>query len=141
MREQRVIGGGISVPIPLPHPVGRTFAGEIAETEALARRAETERESVAREVRLEVTTALYAYDGAKAERELFTDERVARAEQTLVSLLQEIDAGRLGVRDAILAQQTLVSVVRASIDARLALCLASVQLAFASGAPLDGGAR
>jgi outer membrane protein, heavy metal efflux system len=38
--NERVFGGGISIPLPLPAPVGRVFTGEIAEAEAAAARCE-----------------------------------------------------------------------------------------------------
>lgn len=137
--NERVFGLGLALPIPLPEPVGRTYAGEIAETEALARRSSTMQERLRRDIRLEVTTALHFYQAAKAERNLYTAERVTRAEQTLISLSREIEAGRLGVRDAFVSQQALIELLHASLDARLALCLASVELARATGFPLERG--
>ncbi|HVK66464.1 MAG TPA: TolC family protein, partial [Polyangium sp.] len=52
--NERVFGVGLSMPIPLPQPVGRTYAGEIAESEALSRRSRTEAEQTRRELRLDL---------------------------------------------------------------------------------------
>lgn len=136
--NERVFGGGISFPIPLPGNVGRTYLGEISEAEALARRAATDRARVEREIRLEVATATQRFLSLGKEVEAFTPERVTRAEASLVSLGQEVDAGRLAVRDAVVAQQTLIELLRGNLEARRAWSLASVDLAHALGLPLEG---
>jgi cobalt-zinc-cadmium efflux system outer membrane protein len=139
--SERVLGLGLSVPIPLPQPIGRMYSGEIAEANALARRAGTEAERARRQARLELFTALGDYDSRKRAREAFTEERLSRAEQGVDAISREIAAGRLSVRDALLSQQALIGVLRASVEARLALCIASVDLARASGIALAKGNR
>jgi cobalt-zinc-cadmium efflux system outer membrane protein len=44
----------------------------------------------------------------------------------------------LAVRDAVLAQQTLIELLQANVAAKRALCIASVELARAVGLRLDG---
>jgi cobalt-zinc-cadmium efflux system outer membrane protein len=139
--NERVLGGGISVPIPLPQPLGRFFNGEIAEANALASRAATQTERVRRQARLELLSAFAEYDMRKRQREAFTDERISRAEQGIDAITREIQAGRLPIRDALVSQQALVNLLRAGLEARLALCVASVDLARAAGVPLDRGTR
>jgi cobalt-zinc-cadmium efflux system outer membrane protein len=138
--DERVLGLGISFPIPLPGGVGRTNAGEIAEAEALARGATVDRERIEREIRLEVANARQAFASREKEVEAYTPERTARAETTLVALGQEVEAGRLSVRDAIIAQQSLIELLRANVEVRWAWCLAAVDLARALGFPLEGKA-
>ena len=138
--NDRVVGLGISFPVPLPGNVGRTYVGEIAEAEALARRTVTDRERIERAIRLEVTTATQAFLSRGKEVEAFTPERLTRADATLISLGQEVEAGRLAVRDAVVAQQALIELLRANVEARRAWCLASVDLARAVGLPLEGRA-
>jgi cobalt-zinc-cadmium efflux system outer membrane protein len=53
----------------------------------------------------------------------------------------EVEAGRLAVRDAVVAQQQLMDVLRARVEARRALSVASVELALAAGVPLEGAPR
>lgn len=139
--NERVLGLGLAIPIPLPAPVGRTYAGEIAEADALAQRLEIERTRVERELRLEIADALATYTAHRLAVEALTPERMRRAEDSLRDLQVEIEAGRLGVREALVAQQTLIELLQASIAQRRALCLASVDLARALGIPLEGGAR
>jgi cobalt-zinc-cadmium efflux system outer membrane protein len=134
---ERVYGLGVGLPLPLPHPVGRSYAGEIAEAEALGRRASTEAERLRRLRRLDVAVALRAFASHRDEVEAFTPEQTERAEKSLRSIEQEVRGGRLALRDAILAQQSLVELRRARIEARRALCLASLQLARAAGLPLE----
>lgn len=137
--QDRVLGAGLSVPIPLPAPVGHTYAGDIAESEALAQRAAAEAERVRRTVRLEVSTAVEDLRSRKSEVALFSVERVQRAEAALDAIARELEARRLAVRDALLAQQELVELLRANIEARRQLCLASVELARVAGLPLERG--
>ncbi|HVK68959.1 MAG TPA: TolC family protein, partial [Polyangium sp.] len=130
---------GLSMPIPLPQPVGRTYAGEIAESEALSRRSRTEAEQTRRELRLDLVNALSAYASLRAQNDLYTAERLGRAEQSLRAIASEIEAGRLGPKDAIVSQQALVDLLRAGFETRKDLALGSVDLALASGYPLERG--
>jgi cobalt-zinc-cadmium efflux system outer membrane protein len=136
--NERVFGVGVSLPIPVGGLVGRTNVGEIAEAEARSRRAAAERDWATRQVRGEAVVAFNAYATRRAEVDAFAPEELTRAEQTLRALAQEIEAGRLAVRDAVVAQQTLIELLQANVAARRALCLASVDLARAVGLPLDG---
>jgi cobalt-zinc-cadmium efflux system outer membrane protein len=135
--NERVFGAGLSIPIPLPGNLGRTYLGEIAESEALADKAHSERELVGRGVRLEVAAALQAYESRQREVGVLTPAKARRAGQTLEDLRAQVEAGRLPVRDAIVAQQTLVEFLQGELSARLELCLASVALARALGFPLE----
>ena len=138
--NERVLGVGLSMPIPLPQPLGRTFAGEITEADALSRRSKTQAEQARREIRLDLANALASYASIRAQSELYTAERIGRAEQSLRSIASEIEAGRLAVRDALVSQQALVDLRRAALEARKNLALGSVDLAQAAGYPLERGA-
>lgn len=135
--NERVFGAGLSIPIPLPGNLGRTYLGEIAGSEALAAKATSERELVSRGVRLEVASARQAYESRQREVSVLTPAKAQRASQTLEDLRAQVEAGRLPVRDAIVAQQSLVLFLQGELSARLELCLASVALARAVGFPLE----
>jgi outer membrane protein, heavy metal efflux system len=139
--NERVFGAGLALPIPLPGNVGHTYIGEIAEAEALARKARAEREQFERDIRLDVARAAQMFEATARAVEVFSKERLARAEQSLESLAGEVEAGRLAVRDAIVSQQALVELLRAHVAARRAWCVASVELARALGLALEGSAR
>jgi cobalt-zinc-cadmium efflux system outer membrane protein len=139
--DERVFGAGLAIPLPLPQPVGRTYAGEIAEANASARRTQIDVERIRRAIRLELIVALQAFESRQKEREAFTPERVTRAREGIDSIAAEVQTARLSVRDAVVAQQSLIGLLRAHIEAKRAASIASVDLARAAGMPLEGGAR
>lgn len=139
--NERVLGGGVSLPLPLPEPVGRRFSGEIAELDALSRETAARAEVATRELSSELARAVVEFRSRRAELALYSRERVARAEQLLGEIGREIETGRLPARDALVAQQQLIEVLRGYVDARRALCLASVDLALAAGVALEGTPR
>ncbi|MBX7113541.1 MAG: TolC family protein [Myxococcaceae bacterium] len=139
--DERVLGLGLGIPIPLPQPVGRTGAGQLAEAEALAERTEAECERVRRELQAELATAKAEFEAATRTRQLYTLERVQRATTRLDAIAVQVKAGRLPVRDALLAQQALVEQLKAGIEAREVLCLASARIARAAGSAIEGNAR
>ena len=139
--NERVLGLGLSVPIPVPQPVGRLYNGEIAEANALASRAGTEAESARRRARLDLGAALVDFDTRRRERDFFTAERLTRAQQGVDAIAREIEVGRLSLREALVSQQALIGLLRAGVEARHALCVASVELGRAAGVPLEKGPR
>jgi outer membrane protein, heavy metal efflux system len=138
---ERVAGVGLSFPIPLPSPLGRTNAGEIDEARAAAHRAGSQVEVLRRRVRLEVVEARHLLAARRRERALFTDDRVRRAEQSISAIGEELRAQKMPVREALLLEQSLVELVLQSIEARRQLCLASVELARAAGLPIERGVK
>lgn len=130
---ERVLGGGIAFPITLPSPLGRSFAGEIAENKALARRAEAEVERWRRQVRAEVVVGVQNVQARQAELALFEGNRLQRAEAHLEALGQEMASGRMSIREAVILQQTFLEYLGTHIEARRALALASVELARVAG--------
>ncbi len=137
--DERRVGVELSIPIPVPAPIGRTNRGEIDEALALVARAETDLERVRRNVRTEVLAALNEVATRRAQLALYDDERVTGAEQTLQAVAEEIAARRLPLRDALLMQRTLLALLYARVEARHDLCRASVLLARVSGRSYDSG--
>lgn len=133
--NERVLGVGLAFPIPLPGSLGRSYAGEIAETEALARRTGSEVDRLRRELRLEQATALHEFTSRREQLDAFTTERVQRALRGIQTLGQEIESGRLALLGALFAQQSLVELLQAHVAARKALCLASVEVVRTAGLP------
>lgn len=131
--NERVLGGGLAFPIVLPSPLGRTYAGEIAEHRALARRAEAEIARFQRLVRTEVSVGYQDFKARQAELALFEPDRLQRAEGHLAALGEEMVAGRISIREAVVLQQSFLEYLGAHIEARRALALASVELARVSG--------
>lgn len=137
--NERVLGGGFSIPIVLPSPLGRTFRGEIAESRALARQAEAEVDRLRRQIEAEVVVAAENLAARRSALAAFDPARLQRAEAQLVALAEEMAAGRLPIREAVLVQQTFLELLAAHLEARRALALASVELARAAGLlPAEG---
>ncbi len=139
--NERIVGGGLSFPIPLPFPLGRTNKGQIEAAQARTREADQRVEAAGRQMTLEATLAHHDL-GARAEAAAAypADTRDA-AQQSLKALAGEIEGGRLPVRDALVTQQALIELLLRAVEADHALCRASVALALASGARFGGGAR
>ena len=139
--SERVAGIGLSVPLPVPSPVGRSFAGEIGEADALARRAGLETQKLRRDVRLELLSAKLNWDTRQRERGLFTPESLRQAELGIDAIGEALRAQKIAIRDALLSEQALVELLLGSIEARHQLCLASVELAHAAGFALERGVQ
>jgi cobalt-zinc-cadmium efflux system outer membrane protein len=138
----QIIGVGLSFPIPLPSPLGRTRAGEIAETIAQIRESEASEELVRRRVRIEVARASAAERAAIAGTVLFNGDLLGRAHADLASLRDAIAGRQLTLREGLLWQRSLIELLQADIDARLARAQAEIELRRAIGAlvgPLGGG--
>jgi cobalt-zinc-cadmium efflux system outer membrane protein len=139
-----IAGVNLAIPIPLPSPVGRTRAGEIAETLAQIRAAETSAELVRRRVRLEVARALAAFQAQNAAVALFARDLLARAKTDLASLREAITARQLTMREGLQWQRSLIELLQADIDVRLGQALSWVELRRVVGLPFAvpaGGAK
>jgi len=130
---ERVLGGGVAVPIPLPAPLGRSYRGEIAENQALARQAGAELERLRRQIRAEVAVAAETLRARRAAVQALDPARIARIEAHITALGEEMAAGRLSVREAALLQQSLLEPLAAHLEARRAEALAAVELARVAG--------
>jgi outer membrane protein, heavy metal efflux system len=142
--NDRIIGVGLSIPLPLPSPVGRTRAGEIAETLAQIRAAESSQELVRRRVRLEVARAQTAFQTRNAAAALFAGDLLNRAQADLSALREAIAARQLTLREGLQWQRSLIELLQADIDVRLARAIAWVDLRRVVGLPLgstSGGGR
>jgi cobalt-zinc-cadmium efflux system outer membrane protein len=138
--NQTFLGAGLSLPIPLPEPLGSTHSGEIAEAEARARRAALEAERASHSASLELAEARATYAARQEEAALFAPSQLARARDALQALAEEVAAARMPVREAVVAEQSLLDLLRSSVEARLGLCVASVELVRVSGLSFDPGA-
>ncbi|MSP63197.1 MAG: hypothetical protein EXR72_23230 [Myxococcales bacterium] len=139
--NERVIGGGISLPLPLPSPIGRTLAGEIAEAGARQEQGEAAEAAVRRQVGLEVARAFAEEKARTKALARFSPTLLSRARVDLQSLRDGIAAGQLSIRDALVAQRNLVELLQLHVEARLAHALAVLDLRHAAALPLLGGDR
>jgi cobalt-zinc-cadmium efflux system outer membrane protein len=134
--NDNIIGVGLSFPLPLPSPVGQTRAGEITETLAQLRAAESSEELVRRRVRLEVARALAALQARAAAVALYPGDLLARARTDLSSLREALAARQLTLREGLVWQRSLIELLQTDVDVRLGRALAWVELQRVVGLPL-----
>jgi outer membrane protein, heavy metal efflux system len=139
--NDRILGLGLSVPLPLPAPLGRTRSGEIAETVAQIRAAESSLELVRRRVRLDVARAFSAFSAGQQARSLFAQDLLVRARADLVAIREAVAARQLALREAVAWQRSLIELLQADIETKLARDLAIVDLERVVGLPLVAGER
>lgn len=137
--NERVLGGGVSLPLFLPAPLGPSRAGEIDSALAQVEQADTTLAQVRRRVRTEVTRAVQTEQTFEREVQLFPPDLTARARADLQAIGQALSARQLAIREALLAQRSLIDLLQAHIRSRLALALARVERMRAAGQPLAGG--
>lgn len=137
--NERVLGGGISMPLFLPGPLGPSRAGEISSALAQVEQADTTLEQVRRRVRMEVTRAVQAEQGYALELQLFPADLTTRARADLQALGQALSARQLPIREALLSQRSLIELLQSHIRSRLAFALARIERMRAAGQPLAGG--
>lgn len=133
--DEKVFGGGLAVPIPLPVPLGRYREGQ--ESVGQAARAQSELENATRTLDSEKELARAEFQSALESRQFFTVERVTRAREGLGAIEQQVAAARLSVREALADQLVLIELLQSALDARHTLCAASVRLVRASGGSLE----
>lgn len=142
--DDQILGVGLSVPLPLPGPVGRTRAGEIAETLAQIRAAESSGELVRRRVRVEVAHAAATFKARQSGAGLFAADLLTRGRADLAALREAISSRQLSLREGLQWQRTLIELLQGDIEARLGRALAWVDLRRVVGLPLfsaAGGGR
>lgn len=141
--DERVLGGGLSLPLPLPGPVGPSRAGELAAAQAELELAETSVEKVRRRVRLEVQRAVALEQSYARELALYPPELVARAGTRLAALSEALAGRQLAVREALVLQRSLLELLQGHLRARTALAQARIERRRAAGQPLlpEGGPR
>jgi cobalt-zinc-cadmium efflux system outer membrane protein len=142
--NDRILGVGLSIPLPLPSPIGHSRAGEIAETLAEIRGAESSVELVRRRVRLEIARALAAYHSRQGAVELLAGDLPARARADLAGIRDALASRQLPLREAVSWQRSLIEVLQAELEGRVGLAMASVELRRVAGLPLirtAGGRR
>ena len=129
---ERVLGGGLSLPLPLPGSIWPTRRGEIEEARARVLQVSTNAEGVARRVRAEVVQAFRDVQLRETAVRAYPPGAGERAHEGLRSLASALSSGRLGVRDALLSQRALIDLLEGDLAARLELALARVELARAA---------
>jgi outer membrane protein, heavy metal efflux system len=136
--DERAIGAGLSFPIPLPAPLGRTNRGQIQAANARVRQTRAVMDATSRDTLTEVAVALHEWTARREALEAYPDAAMQRARDNMADVTAEIESGRLGVRDALLVQQALLTSLLRRASAEHELALASIDLARAIGLNPEG---
>jgi cobalt-zinc-cadmium efflux system outer membrane protein len=137
--SERVIGGGISIPIPLPSPIWPSRAGEIQETIARIDQASANVALVRRQVRIEVAQAYADWRSRRSALEQYLPDLMLRAKRDLGAIGEGLSSKQLSVRDALLAQRSLIELQLGYVETRRAYAAAWVNLMRMSGFDLGEG--
>lgn len=133
-----VAGGGISLGIPLPSPLGPNKRAELAESRALGRRARAERARLEQRVSTEKKRSTADVAARRETLALYDAEVTDGARVALDALGEAMVAGQLDLRDALNAQRTLLEVLQGRLEAEYELCAAALVEAYAAGHDLEG---
>lgn len=136
--RENVFGAGMSIPIRLPGNIGPSRKGEAQEARAAQAQSLVTTEGVRRRVRLEVARAHADLVARTATVALYAPAAIEAARRDLEALRDQVVAGRVPVRDALVLQRSFVDLLEKDIEARHALALASVELVRAAALPWPG---
>lgn len=139
--NDRLLGLRVAIPLPLPSPVWPSRAGEIAEAIARIEAAQSSSDLLRRRVEIEVRAAWSAETARRSALARYTPELLARAGTDLTNLAEAISSRQLGMRDALLAQRSLVELLDAFIDARLEYARSWLDVRRSAGIDLTGGVK
>jgi cobalt-zinc-cadmium efflux system outer membrane protein len=132
-----VAGGGISLGIPLPSPLAPNKRGELSESRAEARRARAEQTQVEHRIAIETRRAGADVAARRETLALYDAEITEGARVALDALGDAMVAGQLDLRDALVAQRTLLEVLQGRLTAEYELCAAALVDAHAAGRDLE----
>ncbi|WP_172824816.1 TolC family protein [Pajaroellobacter abortibovis] len=135
--NEKVLGGGVSIPIPLPEPIGQTYNGNIQEMEASAQRLAFSRQQAQRTLRQQRRVIWHKVESTRLELQAFSTSKIQQVKEDLQKLAQEIETGHIGIRDALFMQESMIQFFVDHIEAKRLACIAAVEWAHASGAPLE----
>jgi cobalt-zinc-cadmium efflux system outer membrane protein len=136
--DERVVGGGLSLPLVLPAPLGPSGQGEIREAHARREQAALDVEALRRRVREEVGAALAAWQARREALGRFTPQLLARAREHVVALGEAVRTRQLSPREALLAQRAFIEILQSHLEARLAEAVSFVELGRVAALELPG---
>ena len=131
--NDRIVGLGLSFPLPLPAPIGRSRAGDMRDLQGQIRASEGSVELVRRRVQREVANALALRRSKTAALTLFGPALIARARGDLAAIKAGVSMNQLPLRDALLWQRGLIELLQSEIQVRREQALAWVELRRVTG--------
>lgn len=136
--DERVLGGGVSIPLVLPAPLGPSGRGEIAEAEARRHQANLQIEALRRRVREEVLVGLATWQARRSALDRYPPALVERARTHVIALADAVKGRQLAPREALPTQRAFIELLQGHLQARLAEALARSELLRVAALPIPG---
>lgn len=127
--NERVIGARISIPI----PIFRDNEGEIEEAKAKAKISESHQEVGSQTVRLEAIQAWNNYNSWKRSWESYPKDIIRKTNENLKIIKDAVQMGKIGVRDAIITQKSLVELKTTYFQTKANYAISCAEYLRASG--------
>lgn len=124
-----LVGGGVDVPI----PIFNRNQGEVAESQAAARRAEAEAGAAVLRVEQEVVSAHARYVGASRTVDSLKRRVVGTISENMELLSKSFAAGKVGLTEVLVIRQSLLQSRADYIEALASLWRARIELDLAAG--------
>ncbi len=124
-----IIGGGLSIPIPLFN----RNQGKIAQARALSTRAEAQAHTVRLQVEQEVMSMRARFQAAKGAAQALQKRVMGTLEQNLELLGKSFRAGKIGLTDVLVIRRNLLESRAEYVDAQASAQKAYVELSLAAG--------
>lgn len=130
--NENVVGARASLPL----RVWRDNSGEIVESEARREQAITNLEVNQHTIKFQVIRAVANYNSLREENKNYPQELMRKVDENLLSLKKALSTGQINIRDALVAQNSLVGLKLSYIQTQSDYDLAKVELLRSIGFPL-----
>ncbi|MBK8397809.1 MAG: TolC family protein [Leptospiraceae bacterium] len=130
--NENVVGGRASIPL----RVWRDNSGEILESQAKKDQSITNLEVNQHTIHFEVIKAVTNYNSLRAEFNNYPQELLKKVDANLLSLKKALSAGQINIRDALVAQNSLVGLKLSYIQSQSDYDLSKIELIRSIGFPL-----
>lgn len=127
--NERVVGAKISIPI----PIFRNNEAEIQEAEARSKISESRQEVGSHTVRFEAIQAWNNYNSWKRTWESYPRDIISKTNGNLKIIQDAIQMGKIGVRDAIITQKSLVDLKTTYFQTKANYAISCAEYLRASG--------
>jgi outer membrane protein TolC len=130
--NENVMGARASIPL----RVWRDNSGEIVESEARKEQAMTNLEVNQHTIKYEVIRAVTNFNSLREETKNYPQELMQKVDDDLLSIKKALGTGQMNIRDALVAQNSLVSLKLSYIQSQSDYDLAKIELIRSVGFPL-----
>lgn len=130
--NENVLGARASMPL----RVWRDNSGEVVESEARKEQAVTNLEINQHTIKYEVIRAITNFNSLKEENKNYSPELIKKVDEDLLSIKKALSTGQMNIRDALIAQNSLVTLKLSYIQTQSDYDLSKIELLRSIGFPL-----